>query len=1047
MLAEVARRLDRELEVFEEPGSEVVVGSRDGDGGPGPAVRVGPQGLEVTCPLGDLWESAIHAVAEMCVELLNESPAAAGMSEKVAESVFGELAGVEVDHGPYRSVPRRIWDTAASRPDAVAVHAGDGTLTYGQLLGQATALASRLRAVTTPGSLVPVLVADGLALPVSWTAVMLAGTGYVPIDPRWPVERITQVLDLVGGPVVCVDPEAVPVAHRGRALLVDPADPGEPVQGEAPDLGEAEVVYGIYTSGTTGTPLCAVNLHGGLANRLSFMDRWFGEPPSGREVVLQSTRHTYDSAFWQIFWPLTTGGTTVVPDAGDLLDLEHTIDLVEAHGVTVTDFVPAVLSALLALVEQRPALVERLRSLRHVVVGGEQIIPQDVHRLRELLPGLRVSNAYGPSEASIGMIFHDVRAEDGDEIPLGRPIDNCVAVVVDVDGRPLPPGATGEIVIGGACVGAGYHGEPHRTAARFFTSDWFGAERAMYRTGDLGRLDENGRFRFAGRIDHQIKIGGVRVEPGEVEAVSLACEGVRQSVAMVVGASGDRELVLAMTGTATSGDVLDVLRARLPRGAVPSRVVNVGQMPLTGPGKIDRRRLADLLELSGEPSDDADPVLALLREVLRRPLLTAEDGFFAAGGDSLRALRAVLGLRELTGVEVGVRDLVDHPTAAQLRILLARRATDGVAVPSQADLATADLAALTATPRGLRSEPADGPVRTVLLTGATGFVGARLLHELLERTDLAVVCLVRGDDDAHAERRVLAALAAQGLGLPDSRMTAVAGDLAKPGLGLTPERWRALAAECDLIVHNGALVNLLYDYRMHREPNVLGTAEVIRFARAAGCVPLHHVSTLGVLHDHALRVPGMVPEHVDLAGVTPPSSGYSLSKWVAERLVRAATDLPVTVLRLGEVMPATDVPVPNPAALTTLLLKAFDRLGVVPDAAIRSDVSPVDEVARAVVETVADPAAWGRAWHLFRDGSVHFGDLTDATPVSCLRFLGELRRSGDADLATLLAIVEHRCAGAAGDEDVVRRVLEDLLQDNPALFAVSDARPKKPARA
>lgn len=1066
-LTEVARRLDRDLSLATTTdAATVVVRTRNAsDGAPGPVAHVrvdalGRPSVRLQCPAGDPWERAAAAVTEMHTELLSwalEHPVrdvaeAPALSAATESAVLGPLAGKVVDHGPYRSLPEQIRSLARERPGAVAVHAADGTLTYRQFVDRATALAVRLRA-TAPRAdgLLPVLVADGLALPVSWAAAMFAGIGYVPVDPRWPSQRIEQVLEALDGPVLCTDPSAVPAAHRARALQVGIArDAVPPTSADLPDPTPHDVLYGVYTSGTTGVPSCAVNLHGGLVNRLAFMNRWFDSPPSG-EVVLQNTRHTYDSAFWQIFWPLTTGGATVVPTAGEHLDLQHTIDLIETHAVTVTDFVPAVLSALLTLLRRRPGTVERLRSLRHLVIGGEQINPQDVHLLRELLPGLRISNAYGPSEAAIGMIFHEVSADDGDTIPLGRPIDNCFAVVVDADGRPVPPGATGEILIGGACVGAGYHRLPQRTAERFFHSEWFGR---TYRTGDLGHVDAEGRFHFGGRVDHQIKIGGVRVEPGEVESVAMACDGVRQAVALVVGSGAGRELVLVTTGPANAERVLAHLRERLPRGSMPRRAVVVDAMPLTDGGKIDRRRLADRAEKSGpQPSPTGtDPLLAVLRSVLGRPDFSADQDFFAAG-NSLQAITAAVELSDRFTVDLGVRDLVDHPTANGLRQLIARR--EQGTVPSSAELVAADLAALTGAPQpphGDRSR--DRAPRAVLLTGATGFLGTHLLYELLERTDLTVYCLVRGRDDADARRRLLAALSARHLARPEheARTVVVAGDLSRPGFGLVPSGWRSLVEACDLVVHGGALVNLLYDYRMHREPNVLGTAEVIRFAREAGGIPLHYVSTLGVLYDHAVVDGSPVPPDIDVTAVTAPSSGYSLSKWVAEQLLHAATDLPVTVLRLGELMPARDVAVPNPNALTHLLLTAFERLGAVPRAAIRSDCSPVDAVARAVVDAVGDPAVRGRALHLFTPGSVHFGDLAGprAQRVSCLRFLSGLRgaaAAGDAELGMLLAVVEHRADELADTEAGLRDVLENLLQDNPALFTASNTRPKEPARA
>ena len=403
------------------------------------------------------------------------------------------------------------------------------------------------------GALVPVNLVNGLELPLSMLALNKLGAAFVLCDPAWPADRMKTAL-------AALDPALVLGAdHPGAAgipVLPVAADRIEPApHGPGIEPGPDEPAYGVFTSGTTGLPKCAVNVHRGLANRLAFMTRYF--EADGTEVVLQNSRHTFDSAIWQLLWPLTTGGRTVIPEQGDFLDLERTVGAVAAHRVTVTDFVPATLGTLVSLVEADPAALAGIRSLRHLVVGGEEVGPSAVHRLRALVPGLRVSNGYGPSEASIGMVFHPITAGDGDHVPLGRPIDNCYAVVVDVtetpdtpgaapaapaaDGglRPLPPGEVGEIVIGGACVGAGYHGEPELTAAVFVDNPFpeIPGPR-VYRTGDLGWFDELGLLRFSGRKDRQIKVNGVRIELGEVEAAAAGCPGVSHAKALAVRRDG-----------------------------------------------------------------------------------------------------------------------------------------------------------------------------------------------------------------------------------------------------------------------------------------------------------------------------------------------------------------------------------------------------------------------------------------------------------------------------------------------------------------------------
>jgi non-ribosomal peptide synthetase component F len=327
------------------------------------------------------------------------------------------------------------------------------------------------------------------------------------------------------------------------------------------------------------------------------MSRYFAA--TGDEVVLQNSRHTFDSAFWQMFWPLTTGGRCVIPAPGAFLDLAHTIGAIATHSVTVTDFVPSIFNVLVSLAGADQEAAAKLSSLRHVIVGGEDINPPMAHRLRELLPGVRVTNGYGPAETSIGMAFHRVTATDGDAIPLGRPIDNCYALVLDSSQNLLAPGASGEIAIGGACVGAGYHREPQRTDHAFIASpvrEIPGGR--LYLTGDIGYFDERGRLCLTGRKDAQVKISGVRIELGGIEVAAQNCPGVRHAT-VLAGRLGSRK-VLALFVAGDPGLNEAALRRRLgrklPRPSVPRYVLVLSEMPLTDHGKVDRQALRALLD-------------------------------------------------------------------------------------------------------------------------------------------------------------------------------------------------------------------------------------------------------------------------------------------------------------------------------------------------------------------------------------------------------------------------------------------------------------------
>jgi amino acid adenylation domain-containing protein/thioester reductase-like protein len=978
-----------------------------------------------------------------------------------------------VDYGEFRAVPQLIEDMADRVPDRVAVcHAGR-TLTYAELDGLANGIARAVadRGVTR-GDRVATLFGNRLELPAAYLAMMKLGAVFVPMDPGWPAARLDTALGVLSPRLVLTAGDGPrPAADRENALAAGAVPPSPDRPGISLEPGD--LCYGFFTSGTTGIPKCALNRHGGLANRLRFMTRWFGAGDD--DVVLQNSKHTFDSSLWQIMWPLTTGGRTVLPEAGEFLDLRRTVDTIARYQVTATDFVSSIFNALVALVDGDEAAQHDLSSLRYLVVGSEEINARAVHRMRAMLPGVQITNGYGPTETSIGMVFHLVTDDDGDVIPIGQPIDNCYVAVLGDDGNPVPRGAAGEIAIGGACVGAGYHGDRAATEKAFVNNrfaDRIPGDR-LYLSGDVGFLDEHGRIFFSGRKDFQVKIGGVRIELGEVEAAAQRCPGVYQAKAMVAERAGDKALALfaAGTGALTPEALREHLRGALPRTSVPRYCLVLPRMPLGEGGKVDWRELRAMLDarldadaaglaVAAEPGSWDELALRAFRVALGDPGLAADADFMAAGGDSLRALIAVRMLSDECGVpDLCVLDLVENPTARQLAELIATREPSDAAASAEAEQMERD-AVLGAVPggqrptvRAARAARAPGDLRTVLVTGATGFVGSRLVHDLLAGTDARVLCLARGDDDSDAAARVTAALAERGWWEPrfTSRLDGFAGDLGQPGLGLADTAWDHLARTCDLILHNGALVNLLFSYAAHRAANVAGTAEMLRLAMAHRPVPLHYVSTLSAVQAQAMRRPDRLPEDGP-AETIPPTRGYSRSKWVAERYLARARQrgATITVLRLGEVLPGEQAPRPNTRALTHLLLTAIHQTGVAPAVAIRSDYTPVDYASARVVAAVSDRAAWGRILHVFHPDSVDFAAALTAagapvTQASCADFLAALRASAGngtgngtgRELAALAALLP-----APGDhgEDGLRRELAALLTDNPSLYRRDECR-------
>ncbi|MDR3082453.1 MAG: amino acid adenylation domain-containing protein, partial [Streptomyces sp.] len=695
----------------------------------------------------------------------------------MSEAIW-QFAGSAVDHGPYRPVAALIedqTDRTPHRPAVVLRSATETILTYAEFDALANGLAAELTAAGLgAGDMVPVVIGNCEELPLCMVALMKIGAVFTLCDPAWPEERLRAVLEVLAPKLVLTAGGAVRTELPVHVVSVRDITPSTHRPGLLP--GPDQPVYGVFTSGTTGTPKCAVNLHGGLTNRFRFMSRHFRA--NGEEVVLQNSRHTFDSAIWQLLWPLTTGGCTVIPEPGEFLDLERTVETIDRYRVTVTDFVPAILGMLVTLLEAVPESAAKVASLRHLVVGGEEIIPHAVHRLRALVPGLEISNGYGPSEASIGMVFHRIEGSEGDRIPLGRPIDNCYAIVTDEELRPLPSGSSGELLIGGACIGAGYLGDPELTAEVFVPNPFpaIPGER-LYRTGDLGWYDEEGLLRFIGRRDRQTKVDGVRIELAEIETTAEGCPGVVQAKALTVHRAGRNRLVVAAAAEEnTTPAVLRAhLAARLPRVQVPQHCFVLQSLPLTDNGKVDLGTLRGLVEqkLESETRPAAhygdaleERIAQVLCGVLGLPHFGVCDDFLAQGGDSLSALSAAIRIRDELGVQLGISDLYRHRTPAALAAALSGRApkagqeTDTTTLMERDAVLDAGLAELA---RAAAGRTTAAPPGTVLVTGGAGFVGARTVHRFLTATEARVICLVRGRDDAHARDRVVHTLRSRGL--------------------------------------------------------------------------------------------------------------------------------------------------------------------------------------------------------------------------------------------------------------------------------------------
>jgi amino acid adenylation domain-containing protein len=569
-------------------------------------------------------------------------------------------------------------------PEAVAVVFEDEQLTYRQLNDDANRLASVLRERGIgKGSYVPVLMGRSNELVVSLLSVMKSGAAFVPLDPRWPTERLRLILDDLNSEVILLNKESLSQQEElGQpSLLVDAQATETSIPNPDIELDPSEPIYVIYTSGSTGKPKGAINVHRGITNRLLWMNDFFGGESAA--VVLHTTHHVFDSAVCQLLWPLINGGKAVVPSPMMEMSADHLAALIEKHGVTITDFVPSVFNVLVPqLVTGSDEVRHKLSSLRSLIIGGEEITPSTTYTFLEHFPGVRITNLYGPTEASIGCICHEVRGNENAKIPIGKPIANAHALILDREMNLVPVGVVGELYITGTCLGLGYLNDEEKTRAAFVDNPFGEIDYdKLYKTGDLARYLAEGEIEFLGRIDHQVKIRGFRIELGEIEAALRRHPALHQGVVIArEDLPGDKGLVAYVvpnqdaTTTPAVGDLRSFLREKLPEYMVPTAFVVLEEMPLTPNGKIDRRALPapDPSSFRAEnayaaPRTPLEERLARIwGEMLGLTRVGVHDDFFELGGHSLRATQLVSRLRGALRVELPLRYVFETPTVAGL---------------------------------------------------------------------------------------------------------------------------------------------------------------------------------------------------------------------------------------------------------------------------------------------------------------------------------------------------------------------------------------------
>ena len=580
---------------------------------------------------------------------------------------------------------------AAATPDAIAIISQDVCLTYAELNLRANELAHHLQSLgLLPEGRVGVLLERSADLVVAVLAVLKAGGTCVPLDPSYPPERLRLLLEDSHARVVLThELFAKWISESGaQVLCLDsfvPADSGHCGQNLVTSADAANVAYVIYTSGSSGRPKGVMVTHGALCNHMRWMREAFALNEA--DVFLQKTPIGFDASVWEFYVPLLAGAKLVMARPGGHQDSSYLVQTIIEHGVTVVQIVPT----LLRMLVEEPGL-SSCANLRFVFCGGEALSEELAARCRERLPMARLCNLYGPAETTIDATYWTSDSSSSTAtVPIGRPVANVRAYVLDQWLRPVPVGVVGELYLDGAGLARGYEGRPDLTAERFVPNPFRDEHgERMYRTGDLVRRLPGGELEFLERVDGQVKVRGSRVELGEVEAALCAHSCV--VAAAVVGredTSGERRLVAYVVTVDErenlAAELRRYLKERLPGPMVPNVFVRMETLPVLPSGKVDRRALPapDRFERTQQadyrpPRTPVEETLCgIWEELLGRDPVGAEDDFFDLGGHSLLATQFVSRVQEALSVELPLSRIFQTPVLSELAEFIERKLTHG----------------------------------------------------------------------------------------------------------------------------------------------------------------------------------------------------------------------------------------------------------------------------------------------------------------------------------------------------------------------------------
>jgi amino acid adenylation domain-containing protein/thioester reductase-like protein len=928
------------------------------------------------------------------------------------------------DYPLHQDIDDLFMAQVTQRPDKTAITAVSPALTsasqftYAQLAQASIKITQQLQHFgIEPNTLVGVYGSSSSTFIASLLAILKANGTYLTLNPNYPDAHLTYLLHDAQPHYVLIAPESLDRFPLPYQLLFSPPEksefplpaivslsfPNAPLASPFIETLKEHLAYVIYTSGTTGRPKGVMILQRALLNHaLAIADLCQLLPDDN---VLQFADISFDVSNEEIFPTLCSGGNVVIRPPAPVMILADLITLIREFSITVLNLPTSYWHEWVTYLEYYPVP----DTVRLLLVGSEAMLGKHLTTWQEKVPHVPVWHAYGVAEATITSTIYQPSALSNTldhNVPIGRPVTNTYAYILDQDRYPVPVGMVGELYLGGAALGHGYLNLPGITQKRFLPLEIFPfatflqnhglvsniKDEKLYRTGDLASYLPDGNIEFHGREDDQVNIRGHRVElnhiinaliehPAVQDVLVLPHEHKNGSTYLIAYfvVEDDQERIKAL-----KTELYIYAQQRLPAYMIPHSFIYLNSFPLTINSKVDLKALPLPETMTTHeravipPQNDTERKLAeIWMRLLSCETIDREDDFFSLGGDSLLVARLIHEIVQLFGVRLDIHTLLKNPV---LCLIAAQIEQNTVSPAEEINFMTEISLDAAITPPTLYQYQPQDTWQAVLLTGATGFLGTYLLSELLKQTEARVYCLVRASTLAEAMERLQIALSQRGLWDKQygHRIEPLLGDLQHVNWGLSEKKFAQLAVKIDVIYHNGAWVNHIYPYDILKPANVLGTKTVLKLASTTRTKPVHYISTISVFSAELEKVMADTPLQKPEILV----NGYAQTKWVSEALLQKAKErgVPVTVYRPSRLI----VPPPFSAKahaddIFQRTLQTYTQLGTIGGTAeSEENILPIDWASRAVVTLSTQPQAHNKKYHLVHPQNITLEYINNA---------------------------------------------------------------------